>query len=320
MNAATPLAEYLRDRCALVDKALERYLPAPPRCPDRLAEAMRYSVMAGGKRLRPILTLAAAETVGGDDTAAHRHALPAACALEFIHTYSLMHDDLPAMDDDSLRRGRPTSHVVFGDALAILAGDALLTEAFGLLASEPASTDPDMAGRRLHCLAVVAEAAGARGMVGGQVMDLDPDVARRTAEAVAGRGPGGASVADVTILETIHRAKTGALITAAATAGAIMGGGSPAEIEAIDGFAAHLGLAFQIVDDVLDVEGGREELGKTPGKDAAAGKLTYPSLVGIVESRRLASSHIDFAKAALRGAGLYGRLEELADWAGARSH
>ena len=319
MNAATPLAEYLRDRCALVDEALERYLPAPPRCPDRLAEAMRYSVMAGGKRLRPILTLAAAEAAGGDESATHRHALPAACALEFIHTYSLMHDDLPAMDDDSLRRGRPTAHIVFGEALAILAGDALLTEAFRLLAGEPASSDPDMAGRRLHCLAVVAEAAGARGMVGGQVMDLDPDVARRTAGAVAARGPG-ASGADVRILETIHRAKTGALIKAAATAGAIMGGGSPAAIAAIDRFAGHLGLAFQIVDDVLDVEGGREELGKTPGKDAAAGKLTYPSLVGVAESRRLASSHIDLAKAALRDAGLHGRLEQLADWAGARSN
>jgi geranylgeranyl diphosphate synthase, type II len=294
------LAGYIGARRARIDEALSRFLPTPPEYPRVVYEAMRYSLEAGGKRLRPILTLAAAETVAGTSTTARaiELALPAACAVELIHTYSLIHDDLPAMDDDSLRRGRPTNHVVYGEGMAILAGDGLLTEAFALLSTEP--RDPDLAARRLRTIQTIAVAAGARGMVGGQAIDL---------LAV------GSSTFDEYSLQDMHGRKTGALIRAAAVAGAIMGGGTDDAIAAVEEYGRHLGLAFQIVDDILDVEGDAKDLGKTAGKDAKAGKPTYPSTYGLDESRRLAAERHDDALAALRAAGLHqSRLADIAAW------
>ena len=296
------LSEYLDTRRAQIDAALERFLPPPPACPPNVYEAMRYSLMAGGKRLRPILTLAAAETVASGSTSSDRAiqlALPAACALEFIHTYSLIHDDLPAMDDDSLRRGQPTSHVVYGEGMAILAGDGLVTEAFALMAVEP--QDPAAAPRKLRSISIVAAAAGAAGMVGGQALDLQAvgAVATLTGES----------------LQDMHGRKTGALIRAAATVGAVMAGGDEDTIRAVEEYGRQMGLAFQIVDDILDVEGEAKDLGKTAGKDAKAGKPTYPSLYGLEASRRLASERHDSALSALASAGLrHGRLADIASW------
>lgn len=312
MPVAPSLSEYLVARRAQIDEALARFLPSPAKCPQNVHDAMRYSLLAGGKRLRPILTLAAAETVAGVDPAdagrndgsraaerAVELALPAACAIEFIHTYSLIHDDLPAMDDDSLRRGRPTNHVVHGEGMAILAGDGLLTEAFALMATEP--RDAALVERKLRAIRMVAIAAGASGMVGGQALDL---------QAV-----GSAATFDAQSLQDMHARKTGALIRAAATAGAIMAGGSDESVRAVDEYGRHLGLAFQIVDDILDVEGEAKDLGKTTGKDAKAGKPTYPSLYGLESSRRLAIQHHDSARSALTAAGLqHGRLADIASW------
>jgi geranylgeranyl diphosphate synthase, type II len=303
------LAPWLADRRAEVDAALERYLPAAPACPPRVAEAMRYSLFAGGKRLRPVLALAAAEAVAsanGDDPALARAlALPAACALELIHTYSLVHDDLPAMDDDSLRRGRPTSHVVFGEGLAILAGDGLLTEAFALMAREPAvDADAALVARKVRAIRIVADAAGACGMVGGQAVDLE---AAGTGARFDGDG-----------LRAMHARKTGALIRASAAAGAALAGASDDQLEAIERFASELGLAFQIVDDILDVEGASAELGKTAGKDAAAGKPTYPALFGLERSRQMAADCVQRALDALRASALEGRLPEIARWVTSR--
>ena len=294
------LGEYIGARRAEVDEALRRFLPSPPVFPRVVFDAMRYSIDAGGKRLRPILTLAAAEAVAGPSGAARavELALPAACAVELIHTYSLIHDDLPAMDDDSLRRGRPTNHVVHGEGMAILAGDGLLTEAFALLSLEPA--DPDLAPRKIRAIQTIATAAGAAGMVGGQAIDL---------HAV------GSSTLDKHALQDMHARKTGALIRAAAVAGAIMGGGTAEAISAVEEYGRHLGLAFQIVDDILDVEGNARDLGKTAGKDAKANKPTYPSTYGLEESRRLAASRHTDAVGALRTAGLAeSRLADIADW------
>ena len=294
------LADYIGARRAQIDEALTRLLPSPPVFPRVLYDAMRYSLDAGGKRLRPILTLAAAEAVAQPSTAARaiELALPAACAVELIHTYSLIHDDLPAMDDDSLRRGRPTNHVVYGEGMAILAGDGLLTEAFVLLSVEP--RDPDLASRKIRAIHAIAGAAGASGMVGGQAIDL---------LAV------GSQTFDEYSLQDMHARKTGALIRSAAVAGAIMGGGDNDAIAAVDEYGRHLGLAFQIVDDILDVEGDAKDLGKTAGKDAKAGKPTYPSTFGLDESRRLAAARHEDAMAALRSAGLAeSRLADIADW------
>jgi geranylgeranyl diphosphate synthase type II len=294
-----PLTEYIGARRARIDAALERLLPTPPECPRGVYDAMRYSLDAGGKRLRPILTLAAAETVAeASAEAAIELALPAACAVELIHTYSLIHDDLPAMDDDSLRRGRPTNHVVHGEGMAILAGDGLLTEAFVLLSSEP--RDPGLDARKILTIQVIANAAGARGMVGGQAIDL---------LAV------GSTTFDEYSLQDMHARKTGALIRAAAVAGAIMGGGTDDAIRAVGEYGKQLGLAFQIVDDILDVEGEAKDLGKTAGKDAKAGKPTYPSTYGLDASRRLAIERHDAAIAALRSASLHrSRLADIAAW------
>jgi geranylgeranyl pyrophosphate synthase len=310
----TTLEDYWDARRVEVEAALVNYLHQPPAAPAVVVEAMRYSLMAGGKRFRPLLTLAAADAIADADRSraseARSMALPAACAIEMIHTYSLIHDDLPAMDDDTLRRGRPTLHVVAGDGMAILAGDGLHAEAFGLLAREPASNDPVTDSRKLRVIRVIAEAAGPAGMVGGQAIDL---------QAVR---PGRAQPAqplDAAGLEAMHARKTGALIRASARCGAIMAGGDETRLAAIDRFAAEIGLAFQIVDDILDVEAGSETLGKTAGKDAAAGKPTYPALFGVVPSRAMAAACLDRATAALAEVDLaQTHLAAIARWVVAR--
>jgi geranylgeranyl diphosphate synthase type II len=305
-TTASDLATYLEARRAEIDEALFTYLPGAPPCPGVLSDGMRYSLSAGGKRLRPILCLAAAEAVGGES----RLALPAACALEFIHTYSLIHDDLPAMDDDTLRRGKPTLHVVVGEGMAILAGDGLLTEAFALLAREPVSSDPSVIARKLRVIGVVAHGAGAVGMVGGQAIDLQ--------HMGKASEPTTMSALD---LEDMHARKTGALLRASAVAGAIMGGGTEDQITAIDRAATDFGLAFQIVDDILDVEGASATLGKTVGKDAAAGKPTYPHRYGLDRSRQLAAECLERAARVLGDAQLAGsRLLDIGRWIVERSH
>jgi len=306
---ADSLTELLSRARREVDDALERYLPKPPECPRLVSDAMRYSLFAGGKRLRPVLTLAAADAAVKNATAA-KHAkidiaLPAACAIEMIHTYSLIHDDLPAMDNDTMRRGRPTLHVVYGDGIAILAGDGLQAAAFTLLAREPASDDPMVTARKLRVAALVGAAAGPIGMVGGQAIDLQ----------AAGQVPSHVVSLDAGALRDMHARKTGALIRAAAVSGAIMAGGEDAAVAAVDAFAAHVGLAFQIVDDILDVEGTDATLGKSAGKDAAAHKPTYPALFGLAGSRALATECLEAARQALVDAGLTeGWLLAVADW------
>jgi geranylgeranyl diphosphate synthase type II len=312
---------YLQTRRTELDAALEAALPTPPDCPPLIAEAMRYSLFAGGKRLRPILTLAAAEAVVKDGHADGRSrdagralAMPAACAVELIHTYSLVHDDLPAMDDDDLRRGRATAHVVYGEGVAILAGDALLTHAFVVLARRQSHTLAGFDQRRLHAIARIAEAAGAAGMVGGQALDLTA-----TGALPEGEDPNRRGGSDEAALREMHERKTGALIGAAATTGAILAGGDETAVTAVDRYATHLGLAFQIVDDILDVEGNAADLGKSAGKDADARKRTYPSVHGLDRSRMLAADAAAAAREALASAGLGGRLAEIADWVVART-
>jgi len=304
------LGEFLSDVRLRIDDALDRYLPRPPACPALISEAMRYSVFAGGKRLRPSLTLAAADAVGrnaGRDDGLEL-ALPAACAIELIHTYSLIHDDLPAMDNDTLRRGRPTLHVVYGEGIAILTGDGLQAEAFALLAREPASPmsdDASLVQRKLRILGVIGEAARSTGLVGGQAIDLQ----------AAGQAPGHALVLDAAGLRAMHAGKTGAIIRAAAVSGGIMAGASDDTVAAIDRYAADLGLAFQIVDDILDVEGNAGQLGKTVGKDATGGKPTYPALFGVDASRVMAADCITRARQTLADASLQkGWLSDMADW------
>jgi len=307
-TATSALQSWLDAQRRTVDAALELFIPEGGQ-PPLVWEAMRYSLFAGGKRLRPLLALAAAEAVAErertDIVRARALALPCACALELIHTYSLVHDDLPAMDNDVLRRGRPTAHVVYGEGLAILAGDALLTEAFALLASQPADVQgldsADLATRKIAAVRLIAVAAGATGMVGGQAIDL---------RAAAGGG----DLVDAAKPRDMHARKTGALIRAAALAGASMAGAAPHLCAAIDEYASQVGLAFQIVDDILDVEGASEDLGKTAGKDAAAGKPTYPALYGLDGSKRLAADCIERAVAALEREGLSGQLPALAQW------
>ncbi len=321
-----PLQDYLRARRGTVEKHLALWLVSPPACPPKIDEAMRYSLLAGGKRFRPLLALAAGEAIAGraelreppDEARSEEEAiclvLPAACAIEMIHTYSLIHDDLPAMDNDTLRRGRPTLHVVHGEGLAILAGDGLLTEAFGLLAARPATDSAAVQARRLRTIAEIAGAAGAAGMVGGQAID------RQAAGSGDGRAPASTPLT-FDGLRDMHVRKTGALIRASAAAGAIMAGGVREAIEAIRAYAVGLGLAFQIVDDILDVEGSTADLGKTAGKDAAAGKPTYPAFFGLEKSRALARDALDQALEALRPVGLSGgRLEEIAKWVTGRNN
>jgi geranylgeranyl pyrophosphate synthase len=308
--ARMPLREYLSARRDAVEQSLARLLqPAAPRLAT-ICDAMRYSLLAGGKRLRPVLTLTSAEAAAPGDVDALRLAMPAACAIEMIHTYSLIHDDLPAMDNDSLRRGKPTLHVVHGEGMAILAGDGLLAEAFALLAREPDDAGrPEVAARKLETIRRIADAAGADGMVGGQAIDLQAVGHSRGADAL-----------DADALKDMHARKTGALIRAATVSGAIMAGAPPARVDAVDRYGAWLGLAFQIVDDVLDVEGEGSNLGKTAGKDAAAGKPTYPALFGLDASRRMAQEAADAAVAALADAQLdRSRLAEIAQWVVSRT-
>jgi geranylgeranyl diphosphate synthase type II len=267
-------------RRRLVEQALDAALPAESLWPPTIHRAVRYSLFAGGKRIRPLLVLAAGEAVGGGAEAL----VPFACAVEMIHTYSLIHDDLPAMDNDDLRRGKPTSHKVFGEAIAILAGDALLTRAFHLLADAPLDTPPDDVRRRLRTAAILGEAAGTSGLIGGQVADLEAE----------GR-------LDVTLgeLERLHRAKTGALLAACVVGGGVLGGASESDLARLGQYADAIGLAFQVVDDVLDATEGAAQLGKTAGKDAASGKATYVRLMEIEGAREIAARLLREALAAI---------------------
>jgi geranylgeranyl pyrophosphate synthase len=343
------LRTFLNAARLAVDAALERSLPSPPACPAIVSDAMRYSVFAGGKRLRPILTLAAADAVVRRSPAASAPvelrrasptlamspgerrrdvprampstahdldageglspaiaiALPAACAIEMIHTYSLIHDDLPAMDNDTLRRGRPTLHVLYGDGIAILAGDGLQAAAFSLLAAEPTGEDPALPAYKLRVIRAIGDAAGPTGMVGGQAIDLQ----------AGGRAPDHGVTLDAERLRAMHARKTGALIRASAVCGAIMAGGDAATLAAIDRYARDVGLAFQIIDDILDVEGDAASLGKTTGKDAAGAKPTYPALYGLDGSRTLARDCLARAQQALADARLTdGWLAAIAEW------
>ncbi len=270
------LDEYLAGQRLLVDAELQRRLPAETEIPATIHSAMRYSLFAGGKRIRPILCIAAAEAVSGAPNGVEA----AACALELVHTYSLIHDDLPALDNDDYRRGRLTCHKVYGEAMAILAGDALLTLAFRTLAE----LDSLPAEVRLRMIHELSRAAGTvDGMIGGQVADLE-------AEGKPG---------DEQQLAYIHRAKTSALIRASVLIGAIHAGATPAQFEALSCYGEHIGMAFQIVDDILDVVGTSGELGKTAGKDAAREKATFPALYGIEASREHAAAHLAEALKAL---------------------
>jgi geranylgeranyl diphosphate synthase type II len=280
---------------AAIEAALEKLLPPEGTPPASIHRAMRYSVFAGGKRIRPILCLEAARMFAEDVEGA----IHAGCALEFTHTYSLIHDDLPALDNDDLRRGKPTCHKAFGEALAILAGDALLTLAFQTLAAAP--IEP---ARRVRVISEIATAAGTvGGMVGGQVADLEAE-----------RKP-----ADAEELEYIHRSKTAALIRASIVAGAIAGGAAHEDVERLRRFGENIGWAFQVVDDILDVEESSAALGKTAGKDQAQQKATYPALYGLEESRAIAA---DLEAKALAELGSYGqrgaRLRQLAEFLVAR--
>ncbi len=270
---------YLKEQVSRVDAALDRYLPKETELPHSVHKAMRYSVFAGGKRVRPILMLAACHAVGGDSVCA----LPAACAMEMIHTYSLIHDDLPAMDDDDFRRGNPTNHKVFGEAVAILAGDALLTEAFKL-ASDPRFAEGCDASGLLAVIHEIATCAGSYGMVGGQVIDMESE---------------GRPDIDLATVQYIHTHKTGALIKASVVAGALLGGAAGEQLAAITRYGEAAGLAFQIADDILDIEGTTEEIGKDAGSDQARGKATYPAVMGLVAAKEEAQFMMDEALGAL---------------------
>ncbi len=283
------LKTYLKQTAAAVDLAMDGYLPKAKERPATMHEAMRYVVFAGGKRLRPILCLAAAEACGGDAEAA----MPAACALELMHTYSLVHDDLPAMDDDDLRRGRPTCHKVYGEGMAVLCGDALLTESFLLLARMRPM-------RRYSVADYVSELAltgSSRKLIGGQVMDLEGEGKDLTKKR----------------LVLIHEAKTAALLVCSLRLGAMSADATPRKLQALTDFAYNLGLAFQVIDDILDVTQSTEKLGKTAGKDEAVSKATYPSIVGLAASRRAAVRYTRAAEAALSPLGAKaGRLRQIA--------
>ena len=293
------LQERLRLRQQAVEARLEQLLPPATQRPENLHRAMRHSLFAGGKRIRPILCLEAAAAVCPDKA---EHALEVGGAVEMIHTYSLIHDDLPALDNDDFRRGQPTCHKVFGEATAILAGDALLTLAFEVLAR----CGPPAAEQRAAILAEVAHAAGTvEGMIGGQVVDLESE-----------RHP-----ADAATVEYIHRSKTGALIRAAVRSGALAAAAAEDQLAALSEYGGQLGLAFQIVDDILDVESSSHKLGKTAGKDAAQQKATYPSVHGLPRSRELAAARIQKAVAALEPFGSQGRwLREIALYIGDRKN
>ncbi|MBW2095476.1 MAG: polyprenyl synthetase family protein [Deltaproteobacteria bacterium] len=270
----TRLRDYLSERKTLVDSRLREHF-SPMEGPAALiSRAMTYSLFAGGKRLRPVLCMASASVVGGRE----EDVLPVACALECIHTYSLIHDDLPAMDDDDLRRGKPTSHKVFGEAIALLAGDGLLTEAFRLM------SDISLLERRsvpvlLEVIRTIAEAAGSRGMVGGQVADVLCE----------------GKVVDFPVVEYIHHHKTGALIRASVLAGALLGGGSRQQVDVLGRYGEKIGLAFQISDDILDIEGDKKAMGKATGSDDRKGKATYPALLGLAQAKDIQAKLVEEA-------------------------
>jgi len=289
----TALRDSWDGRRRLVEDALRGALPGEDAWPSTIHRAVRYSLFAGGKRLRPLLVLAAGDAAGGhlDET------LPLACAVEMVHTYSLIHDDLPCMDDDDLRRGKPTCHKVFGEAIAVLAGDALLTRAFHLMSEVPEEWDGDRLRRRLTATAILGEACGTSGLIGGQVADLESE----------GRPIGAAD------LERLHRAKTGALLSACVRGGAVLGGGQPLELSCLARYASAVGLAFQVVDDVLDATEEAHQLGKTAGKDDAARKATYVRVHGLERARGIAAGLLEEARKALRPLGDRARdLEGLA--------
>ena len=299
---AFDIINYLRAKRELVDRALDTLLPDGGESQARLLESMRYSVLAGGKRLRPILALAAGEAVGADP----EKVMPAACAIEMIHTYSLIHDDLPSMDDDALRRGIPTNHRVFGESTAILAGDALLSDAFGMLVAEGLRRGVSA---RMICEIVsdIAQAAGSRGMTEGQAMDL--------ALTLAG-------TKDVTLpqVERMHALKTGAMIRVSVTAGARIGGADENQLQKLASYADAVGLAYQIIDDILDIE-GEGDLGKERGNDERHGKSTYPGLAGIEESKRKASELTRKAVGVLEGFDHRAEaLRQIALYLGCRNH
>ncbi|HSV74636.1 MAG TPA: farnesyl diphosphate synthase [Chthonomonadales bacterium] len=274
------LHAYLRERRNMLEAAIDRALPPAGDLPQRLHGAIRYSVMAPGKRLRPILVMASAEAVGGTPEAV----LPTACALECIHAFSLIHDDLPCMDDDDTRRGRPTSHKVFGEAIALLAGDALFALAFELVASNAAAVAPD---RVVAAVGQVARASGTLGMVGGQVMDIESEGCTTTGEW----------------LQQIHARKTGALLTASSVVGALLAGGDEDQIECLRRYGSHVGLAFQIADDILDVVGDEGKIGKPVGSDQKQDKATYPKAFGLQRSLEMARDEAADAVAAIEPLG-----------------
>ena len=273
------LKAYLDEKRRILEEALKRYAPQPESPAAEVGRAMSHSLFAGGKRLRPILCMAGAGAVGGDEHCV----LPVACALEMIHTYSLIHDDLPAMDNDDLRRGKPTCHKVYGEAVAILAGDGLLTEAFRLM------TLADLSGgleprALLEVIALIARAAGYEGMVGGQVVDIQSE----------------GKAVDPSLVEFIHTHKTGALITASVSSGAILGGGDKEQVRAITSYGQGIGLAFQIADDILDIEGDTKAMGKRVGGDVRKKKITYPSVLGLKESKAIQNEMVEKALEAMK--------------------
>jgi len=269
------LKAYLRDKRALVDEALRAVFPEPQGPSADIVRAMTYSLFAGGKRLRPILCIAGAEAVGREGETV----LPFACALELIHTYSLIHDDLPVMDNDDLRRGKPTSHKVFGEAVALLAGDGLLTEAFRLMAGTPGVNPRAL----LQVIQLVSSSAGYQGMVGGQVVDIQSE----------------GKPVDASLVEFIHSHKTGALIHASVTSGALLGEGTEEQVKAISSYGERAGLAFQIADDILDIEGDRHTMGKGVGGDAAKKKITFPAAVGLRRAKETQEKMVEEAVKAL---------------------
>ena len=298
MTATETITHYLARRAAEVNEWLDRLVPSETTPPEQLHRAMRYSLLAGGKRLRPALVLAAGEAFGADTD----DLMPAACAIEMIHTYSLIHDDLPAMDNDDLRRGRPTCHKAFGEAVAILAGDALLTQAFRVLAADAPKRDAE---RQVRVIREVATAAGTvEALIGGQMADIESE----------------GETVDGSTLEYIHRSKTGAMIAASVVVGGIVAGANGAQIEKLRAYGQCIGLAFQIADDILDVTSTSERLGKTPGKDRAANKATYPAIYGIAASQTRARELVEEAVQIVSSLGLKTQvLEEIAQFIIARS-
>ena len=260
------IEKYLDERKTLVDKALKKFMPKPSGLASDVIRAMNYSLFAGGKRIRPILCIAGAEAVGGSADSV----VPVACAIELIHTYSLIHDDLPVMDNDDFRRGKPTNHKVFGEAVALLAGDGLLTLAFNLMAGYGAEKEVEKKAL-LRVIDLIASAAGYKGMVGGQVVDITYE----------GKEP------DANVVEYIHRHKTAALIAASVTAGSILAEGNKDEEKSINRYGQQIGLAFQIADDILNIEGDKKVIGKGIGSDKKRGKITYPSVFGTAESKNI---------------------------------